>query len=73
MRKAELSPLKLLLLPLIPALALGIVDVASKITTPDQIVSIERDPGPPPNLAPIEHPPAPVLAPEPCAACAMSL
>ncbi|MBA2543868.1 MAG: hypothetical protein H0V17_29760 [Deltaproteobacteria bacterium] len=69
----------MLLLPLVPALAFGLVEVADRIM-PDQIASIERPEtvrplcnNPRPNVAPIEHPPEPVRAPEPCEACVTSL
>jgi hypothetical protein len=44
MKRAETSPLKMLLLPLVPALALGIVEVASHIHLPAQIVTVDTPP-----------------------------
>lgn len=72
---------KLLLLPLIPALAFGIVEIASKIEIATQIsLAPTATPIAPvatvPHVAPaqvktIEEPPAPVLEPE-CRGCATS-
>ncbi len=73
---------KLLLLPLIPALAFGIVEVASKIEIANKItlaptavapiapVAIVEHAAPAP-VKTIEEPPAPVREPE-CRGCATS-
>ena len=74
MRKTD--PLKLLLLPLIPALGFGIVEVASRIGTqridaPSQIepkITFTNEISAPTVVAP-ELPPAPTS--EPCINCAM--
>jgi hypothetical protein len=48
--KAETSSLKLLLLPLVPALAFGIFEVASHISVPAPIAAHEApDPAPDPE------------------------
>lgn len=44
MRKAETASNKLLLLPLIPALALGIVRIATQISAPAPVASIGQAP-----------------------------
>jgi hypothetical protein len=76
MRKVD--PLKLLLLPLIPALGFGIVEVASRIgTQPSAPAHVSVDPqisftseiSAPVVVAPELPPPAPPA--EPCISCAM--
>lgn len=55
MKRAESTPLaKLLLLPLVPALALGIVEVASHIALPTNLVAIDTPPDPAPDPAPCD-------------------
>ncbi len=64
---------KLMLLPLIPALAFGVVEVASKISmltsspTPVVIVEVPVKPIIPVKRIVIEPPPAPLPSPEPLA------
>jgi hypothetical protein len=59
MRKAESTPSKLLLLPLIPALALGIIEVASHLSLPaSSYASVDQ---------------APPSPPPPCTDCTMAL
>jgi hypothetical protein len=73
MRKAD--PLKLLLLPLIPALGFGLVEVASRIvvptvTSPVAVAPIAFTPDLSPIIvAPDLPPPAP---PPPCIDCTVS-
>jgi hypothetical protein len=55
--KAETSPFKLLLLPLVPLLAFGIVEVASHVSVPATISNEEA-----PEL---------VVEPDRCTRCAM--
>ncbi len=68
---------KLLLLPLVPALAFGSVEVASRISLPTHAPA----PISAPNVVVIEHPPAPILRhvtpappapPPPCIDCTVS-
>ncbi len=78
MRKAEATPSKLLLLPLIPALAFGIVEIASRISMPaPSVVVIEPAT---PKVVIVEEtapakvviePPILVLEPE-CRGCTLS-
>lgn len=58
MKRAESLSARLLLLPLVPMFALGIVEVASRIHAPTPVASMDR---------------APDVTPEPdrCDACAM--
>lgn len=72
MRKAETAPKKLLFLPLIPALALGIVSVASQLVAPTSVATIAQVHLAPAPRAPIDLPPAPVLDVDPCHACVTS-
>ncbi len=73
MRNAETAPKKLLLLPLIPALALGILCVATQIVAPTSTASIEQVHVAPAPVASIDQPPAPVVDANPCNACVTSL
>ena len=50
MRNANTTPKKLLLLPLIPALALGIVEVASRIHAPAPVAQQLQAPDPAPEF-----------------------
>ncbi len=75
MRKAETTSKKLLLLPVIPALVLGIVELATPAQIPFSApvpVCVERESVPPPVVA-IDEPPQ--MAPETggCSSCTASL
>lgn len=68
MRKAESTPSKLLLLPLIPALAFGIVELANHVSIPTATITVLEQPAPVKRV--IE---APVPPPEPeCRGCTLS-
>lgn len=59
MKRADSTPLRLLLLPLVPALGLGIVEVASRVSMPA-------------NVAAVDEAPAPAPSPQPCEGCVMT-
>lgn len=74
MRKAETASKKALLLPLIPALALGIVAVVKQLDTPPAIgpAAISTYQHQPVVIVHVEQPPLIVQEPEPCTACVAS-
>ncbi len=77
MRKAETTPKKLLLLPLIPMLAFGIAayvehskEIPIGVAAPTIVVVEHTDPAP---VEPIVIERAPLRNPDDCPACVMSL